>query len=384
MKNLTDKFKENSQYKGSASMDLSSVELLTSFKKYLPKTTKKVFNSNNKELFNENSILNQYKLPLVLGTDENKNPIIIDFASQTSGIILGNISTGKTTQLVNTLLIFSILNSYKEHQFILFDVKNSTVLNQFRYLPHTLGYHTDSTTFLDVLREVSVEMERRNTLCLKENVVNIHELQEKYKHENKYDELESIADITLVFFEQTFLFNQLKTYYSSTENPELYEEFVSILRKIAEEGRSLGIRSLYESQRVNQGSLDKNITLNSSFKLIYKLLGNDDLELMVGKYLTKSLNTPINKLSIGDFYLKSIDEEESLIKGKNIEPIENTIENIKELIKVIGLDWQRRIIDTNTNLTKKPKKYPFNITFNRNNMIKESQKELTDLMKNEE
>lgn len=383
MKNLKEKFKENNQYKGSASMDLSSVELLTSFKKYLPKTTKKLFNSNKKELFKDNSILNQYKLPILLRTDENKNPIIIDFATQTSGIILGSSGIGKTTQLVNILLNFTILNSYKEHQFILFDIKNSPVINQFRYVPHTLGYHTDSKTFLDVIKEVTMEMERRKNLLQTETVENIHILQEKYKKENKYSELESIADLTLVFFDQTALFNQVEEYYREEEQPEKYEEFVQLLRDLVSLGLSLGIRCLFESHSVADKNLTKDIVRQSSLKFVYKTPNEYDLLNMFGYDSGEPLLRNFKKLGIGDFYVRSMGAN-VILKGKNISIVENSHENLKAIIKVIGLDWQRRIIDTNTNLTKKPKKYPFNITFNRNIMMKEIQKELTNLMKNEE
>lgn len=311
-------------------------------------------------------------MPILVGLKGNEYPYVIDFEANTSGVVVGGSNSGKSWFVFSVMTNFVYANDYNNVHFIIMDKKASPMWKAFAKFPHVLGHHTDIYQYVELMREVLAEMNRRKELLATfEDAEDIKGLREMLREEGRYEELKQVPLFTVIIDEISATLNQLKTYYG-TENKELYDEFVGALSTIAFEGRSMGVRVLLIGQRATDASIPRNVLMNASFKFGMRLESESEYEHLLDKGATKMKKPD----SIGMGLLKSLDTKElSLLKTLTIGGKNNS--QMITFIRVLALEWVRRSINQD-DLYNIPKGMKIDKLYNRNKFYAESLAEIRE------
>lgn len=309
-------------------------------------------------------------LPVLLGLRENEYPYVLDMEENTSGTIVGGSGSGKSW--LTFLLMFNLVlaNDYNNVQFIVLDKKDASFWNQFAKFPHVLGYHTNILTYVEILREVYAEAERRKQLLKELGAEDVKGLRERLRKNQDYEGLKEMPLLTVVIDEITSTMQDLKIHYQDDE--ALYNEVRSIISMITQEGRSLGVRVILIGQRAVDLSIPKNAMMNSTFKLGMRMENDSDFNIMFGRDADR-LTKPKGK-GLG---LSRTMEEPGIYMIKTLTVGGTSNDQILKLIRVLAMDWVRRSKGQD-NLINPPDGMSFELSYNRDKFLTESLQELEE------
>lgn len=307
-------------------------------------------------------------LPVLLGLRENEYPYVVDLEENTSGAIVGGSGSGKSW--LTFLLMFNLVlaNDYNNVQFVILDKKNAPFWNQFAKFPHVLGYHTNDEEYLELLRELYKEIDRRKELLNELGAENVKGLRKQYRKEGNTEGLKDVPLLLIIIDEITSTMQSLETMYE--DDKERYKEARNIISKITQEGRSLGVRLIMIGQSPIDSSIPRNAMRNSSFKFGMRLDAEGDFEHIYGKEVAR-IPKP---RSIGLGLARTM-EEPGIYMIKTLTPGGSSEHQIMQLIRVLALEWVRRSIGQDE-LINPPKGTNFELSYNRDKFITESIEDL--------
>lgn len=309
-------------------------------------------------------------MPMLLGLRENEYPYVVDLEGNTSGTIVGGSGSGKSwlTFLVMWNLVLS--NDYNNVQFIVLDVKDAQFWNQFAKFPHVLGYHTNYKHYLELLREITEEVERRKKLMNEIGAEDVKGYRKKMRKEKNYEGLKEVPLLNIVIDEITSTMNSLETMYA--DEKETYNEIRGMINNITQIGRSVGVRLILIGQRATTDSIPKNAMQNSSFKFAMRMESDNDFNLMYGDD-AKKLKKPT---SMGLGLARNFSQPGIyMIKTLTIGGVSN--DQMIKMIRVLALEWVRRSKGLD-DIINQPENTNFNLIYNRDKFAMESFKELEE------
>lgn len=309
-------------------------------------------------------------LPVLLGLRENEYPYVLDLEENTSGTIVGGSGSGKSW--LTFLLMFNLVlaNDYNNVQFIILDKKNAPFWHQFAKFPHVLGYHTNLDIYLDLLREIYDEVDRRKALMVELGAEDVKGLREKLRRAKDYEGLKEVPLLNIVIDEITSTMEELKVKY--VDSVELFNEIKGIMGKITQEGRSVGVRLILIGQRSIDSSIPKNAMMNSTFKLGMRMETDMEFEYMFGKEVNR-----ITKPKGKGMGLARTAEEPGIYMIKTLTLGGTNNDQILKMIRVLALEWVRRSKGLD-NVINPPKNVNFELSYNRDKYVVESMKEIEE------
>lgn len=274
-------------------------------------------------------------LPMLMGLVNSEYPIVIDYEDNTSGVIVGGSGSGKSWFTFSMLFNILIANDYHNVQMMIFDKKNAPFWNQYALSPHVIGYHTKVDDLRDIVDEVYAEITRRKDLLNEVGAENFKGLRKTLRKKNNIDELKRFPLLLFIVDEITSTMGELE---EKDDNGEEYKYIKSVMSKITQEGRSLGVRMLAIGQRSIDKSVPKNVMGNSSFKFGMKLdTPSDYVQLDMDKF-------PEKPDGMGVGIMKTMTSSD-LMLVKTLGVGGTSDEQILSLLRVIGLEWTRRSLN---------------------------------------
>ena len=198
------------------------------------------------------------ELSIPVGLDVNdKHPVTLRFNSgdYIHAFILGQSGSGKSALLKN--LITSAILKYSPEDLMLYLMDFKGVeFNRYRGEKHTkavLVDNSDPQMTLEVLRELEDEYNRRNKLCVAENISNIDDYNKRHKTQ-RFPQILFIADECQVMFQER----------TQGTARIIQQEIFKILDLIATKGRNQGIHMILATQQLDgadiSGQVLKNLT----------------------------------------------------------------------------------------------------------------------------
>ncbi len=262
-------------------------------------TIREVIRAMNKD----NNISNS-KIVTSLGKDMTGNIKYIDIEKSSHILVAGRAMSGKTTFLNNIIVSNLIRNNPEEVKFVLID----TAKNEFGIydeLPHLLSNSKKNNDALNVLKNLTVEIDHRYDILKNENVNNIKKYNEKNKNVMPY-----ILVIIDEYSDTLFRFNEVKEYIS----------------KILDSGSICGINLILSTQDI--GSINDDMNKKFGSKVIFDLvtkdesrfyLGVEDAEHLDGKgdLLYKNPSNEIIHVQASNVTLDEINKVVNFIKNEN-------------------------------------------------------------------
>lgn len=325
------------------------------------------FNDDEKGFVGLDAFANDdYGLPVLLGLQNNENPYVVDWESNTSGTIIGGSGSGKSWTTFEMMLNFVISNDYNNVNFVVLDAKNAPFWNAFARFPHVLGYHTDPMEYIDILREVEEERKRRQDLLNELGAEDMKGYRKSLRRKKQYDKLKEVPLLFLVIDEITATMAELKQV-----DEDLFKTASGLLGQISAKGRSAGVRILSIGQRSTYDSVPKTLLANSSFKFGMKMEVQNDFITLFGDDV-KKYKTP-NTMGMG---LSKTEGTTTLQTIKTLTIGGTNNEQMLMLIRTLAFDWIRRSYG-NDNIRDMPRNIPLEKAYNRNEFYDKSIKEMT-------
>ena len=262
-------------------------------------TIREVIRAMNKD----NNISNS-KIVTSLGKDMTGNIKYIDIEKSSHILVAGRSMSGKTTFLNNIIVSNLIRNNPEEVKLVLID----TAKNEFGIydeLPHLLSNSKKNNDALNILKNLTVEIDHRYDILKNENVNNIKKYNEKNKNVMPY-----ILVIIDEYSDTLFRFNEVKEYIS----------------KILDSGSTCGINLILSTQDI--GSINDDMNKKFGSKVIFDLvtkdesrfyLGVEDAEHLDGKgdLLYKNPSNEIIHVQASNITLDEINKVVNFIKNEN-------------------------------------------------------------------
>ena len=276
----------------------------------------------------------KYGLPIMVGLQNDETPIIFDVDENTNIAIAGTSGSGKSWAVF--LLIYNIIiqSHPGDASFIIFDFKGDVQYEALARLPHVVGLfnHKDRPEmYIEYLREVLAEMNRRAELLRELGVSKWSELRKSFR--NNPEQRQKFPWLFVIMEETAAVLSSLES-----QSKDLKDEYIRVTKEIAKQCRSLGIRIVMISQRTTSGDLPRDIESECGVKFTFKLK-ESDLErvemLPTGVIPPKKKGTAVFK---EEFLTEPIVIKSLGIGGLNDFQIQN-------LTRMIAFEWHLRIND---------------------------------------
>lgn len=276
-------------------------------------------------------------LPMLMGLTGNEFPKVIDYEDNTSGAIVGGSGSGKSWFTFSMLFNILVANDYHNVQMMIFDKKNAAFWNAYALSPHVVGYHTEVDDLRTIVDEVYAEIDRRKKLLVEVGAENFKSVRSKLRKKGELDELKRFPLLLFIVDEITSTMGELQ---ERDDNGEEYKYIKSVMSKITQEGRSLGVRMLAIGQRSIDNSIPKNVMANSSFKFGMKLDTESDFVPLGMDKIKEKIGAP---QTMGMGIMKNQGEEPVMVKTLGVGGMND--DQILHLLRVIGLEWTRRSLN---------------------------------------
>ena len=195
-------------------------------------------------------------MPVVLGSDELGQSIVMDFAKINSIALSGKPGKGKTWLAQSILAQLAFFSSPNEVQFIIADPKGQQGDFVNINFPHVIEKVKTEEETMEVLRRiVREEVPKREALLGQYGLTDIKDMHKMY------------PDVTMPYLyilveEMMSLGDHLKQM-----DKEAYKEYRAILSDIVNKCRYLGIRLFGLSQRMTDNAIPKDIKVGIDLKL---------------------------------------------------------------------------------------------------------------------
>src|SRR5699024_5013012 len=224
-------------------------------------------------------------IPMLAGMRDNEYPYAVDIVENPTASIVGGSGSGKswlTFQFMDSMLIS---NSPEHLNFLILDAKDAAIWKQFALSPHVIGYHSDYHDFIDILREVVAEHERRMGVLSSLGIESWKDYNKRYRSLGDKEKLAEFPFLFVIVDEITYTMSSLMT-----EDEKAYKELKSILVMLSSVVRASGIRLMLIGQRAIDTSIPKSYLANSPLKLAMKMNTPSDFVTMLDKGYDKKVS----------------------------------------------------------------------------------------------
>lgn len=214
-----------------------------------------------------------YALPAPVGLG-SAGPLVLDLVAHgPHGLIGGTSGAGKSELLMSLVAGLAAWNPPDRLNLLFVDYKGGAGTNQFRHLPHTVGYVTNLDALLArrALVSLRAELTRRMTL-LQGRAKDLAEMLERHPGE-------APPSLVIVVDEFATLVREVP-------------EFVAGVVDIAQRGRSLGIHLLLATQRPS-GAVNENILANTNLRIALRMLDGAESTSVIGTPDAALIPTPL-------------------------------------------------------------------------------------------
>ena len=287
----------------------------------------------NRALSNSFATIDKELLIPVGQTNDAQNvDFKLDSVGHNHAFIIGQSGSGKSVLLHDIIMGAITKFSPDELQLYLMDMKVGGVeFNRYRNVKHVKALLVDNTDMqitLEILREINNRMRERGKRFRDGGVSNIIEY-------NKRNLNSRVPRIIIVIDECHVLFPSIQ----SSAEIKTYREIMSILTKIAKEGRSQGVHLVFATQTLAQTDIPDEIINNVSDRFLLKCSQNDSERMVEGSSRdTTNLNTgeifyhEVNKNTIFKSFFMPTSQSAVIID----EVIKKVGENAKEQFYFVG------------------------------------------------
>lgn len=214
-----------------------------------------------------------YALPAPVGLGP-AGPLVLDLVAQgPHGLIGGTSGAGKSELLMSLVAGLAAWNPPTRLNLLFVDYKGGAGSDQFRHLPHTVGYVTNLDALLArrALVSLRAELTRRMAL-LQGRAKDLAEMLERHPDE-------APPSLVIVVDEFATLVKEVP-------------EFVAGVVDIAQRGRSLGIHLLLATQRPS-GAVNENILANTNLRIALRMLDGAESASVIGTADAALIPTPL-------------------------------------------------------------------------------------------
>ncbi len=283
----------------------------------------------------EDFFSNKFDLPIIAGLQNEEKPLPIDLAddNETNIAILGASGSGKSWVIFSFVFNLILQSHPGDVSFVLMDFKKDPQFTALGRLPHILGCFSgeDIDNFIDIVKEINLELERRKAICDKFNVSKWSDLRKIF--EKDVDNRHKFPWLFLIIDETPAILNALRT---MSKKDEFAKEFIQVLSSISKQARSYGMKIVMTAQRSVNTDFPRDIYTQCS--IVYALKLNErDLKLadMLDKNIPSAERTGIavfkkdtfvNKVSMKCLGIGGIDSEQT-----------------QQITRAIALEWHLRI-----------------------------------------
>ena len=263
----------------------------------------------------------QNVLPVVLGIDDETQPVLRDLKDLESLLIAGMARSGKSWVGLNIMTQLAMFNSPEDVQFIILDPKNKTSDFRFFSIPHHIAFCGNIKEFNSILYDiVETEAKRRTDIIGKHGETSIWGLRSSH------------PDIQLPII--YVYIDEVVTVAESMDKEEK-EKFNKYLRVLVTKLPNLGIRTILVPHVAKHQFLDK--TIKSVIPFRASVRGNAD-------HIKSTLDLTSNKFS---FELKKVGDMAMTIGSENPRYIKsgvitNNNEDNRKIFDYIGRLWKKK------------------------------------------
>lgn len=284
----------------------------------------------------EDFFSDEYGLPIIAGLQNEEKPFILDLAdsSETNMAVAGTTGSGKSWVIFSFMFNLILQSHPGDVSFILFDQKNDTQINALAEFPHVLGkFSGDSiNNFIDIMKEINLELERRKAICNSFNVSKWADLRKLFAKdvENRH----KFPWLFIIIDETPAILSDLRTL--STKKHDLEKEFIMIISSISKQARAYGMKIILTAQRGVNQDLPRDVMTQCS--IMYALKMNErDLETigMADKGVLSAERTGVA------VFKKATLTNKINMKCLGIGGVEDT--QILHITKIAALEWHLRI-----------------------------------------
>lgn len=281
----------------------------------------------------ERFVSDKYDVPVLLGLQNDETPYIFDIAENTSIAIAGTSGSGKSWSVFLLMFNFFVQFHPGDVSFIILDHKRSAEYSTLARFPHVLGLHNNIDEFIDLMKEVVAEQERRKVILNRLEIDKWSELRRQLKDDP--ENLRRFPWLFIVVEETAAVLSQLEM---DSKQKEKRDEFVGLLKQIAKQGRNVGMRLIMVSQRTVDRELPRDVMSECGVKIGFKL-NEDDLRRL--EIYNKDIANIEGRgiAAFKDMFLTDAISVKTLgIGGHNGLEMQN-------LLRMMAFDWHLRLSD---------------------------------------
>lgn len=272
-------------------------------------------------------------LPVLIGLENMETPYVYDVINNTSMVISGQSGSGKSFGTYSWLFNIMIQSHPGDVNFMIFDYKGDPQYSALGLLPHVLGVYRDTSQYLDLMKEALLELDRRKQIMDALKVSKWQDVREKLK--DKPDELRKLPYMFIIVEEMKATLSDLT---DLSKKDEYMREFVSLMVKLAKQGRSLGMRLIAISQRPLNDEIPRSLLSECATKWGFKLM-DKDIEIL--QMESKDVLPP-DKRGLSLFVSEGNPVKN--IRSMAIGHVKDT--QILNLTRMIAFEWHSRITDS--------------------------------------
>lgn len=303
--------------------------------------------TNGKDIFDE--ITSAGDLKFLFGLQNAENAFVLDVGGKqnTNLAIHGFTGSGKTVTTSSWFNNILITHSPDEVGFLIFDPKDGSSWNAFRYAPHVLGYFSKKDikkwpSAVEMLHSIATA--RQDFLNKTVRMENYYEARKEFSSQKEWDKLVKVPRLIVVFDEMIATLGSLSSIDDENKavNKTLDKEskkfvafkdiFKTQLGALANVTREAGITLIVLSQRTDDASLPRTYLSSASMKFGMRAQFLADSERLFGTDVPKNMTT----LPTGSGYLLS--------NGIPLTQISTPLISgdpkwTNEVTKILGLAW---------------------------------------------
>jgi len=276
----------------------------------------------------------KYDLPIMVGLQNEEVPFIFDVGNNTNIMIAGSSGSGKSWAVYNLIFNIIIQSHPGDVNFIILDRKKDVQYKTLARLPHVIGLHSDEQHYIDVIKEVKIELERRKNIMDRVGVSKWQDLRKSVK-----DDAEALHKLPWLFVVIEEMAATLAGLELASKKKEPREEFISSLVEIAKQGRSCGIRLVVIAQRTTDNELPRAIVSECSVRWTFRL----DIRDLEKVEMYNSTISPPNKIGMSLFASEETGKQPVSIKALGIGGKDDR--QILNLTRMLAFEWQSRLTD---------------------------------------
>lgn len=250
------------------------------------------------------SLKNVEQNKIVVGVDENTNPLLIDIVKKQNIVLLGTLGSGASMLMTTMMISLAYCNNPKKIGFVICSPSNDKALKHLNRLPHLLyPIKSEQREITEVLINMQKEIENRELLFKKNKSQNLE------NYNNQVDDTNYLKRVVLSISN----FNLISKI--SVQNHNL---IIDILKR----GPRVGICTILFGNNVDQELLNEDLYKEIDIKLLMKLEFEQESIQILGSTRAKEL------FGNGDGYFFDTQQKQHI-------RFQGCYMNVEELIQII-------------------------------------------------